>query len=68
MIVNLCCTHSSGEELKGKAPPVKMMKIIQSKLQAVGLGQEHGLRMEIEPMREKKCGYGFPIHFHNYPN
>ena len=39
-----------------QAPLVKMMKIIQSKFQVVGLGQEHSVMMEIEHMREKECG------------
>jgi len=39
MIVDVCHTHSSGEELKAKAPPVEIMKLIHSKLQVVGLGR-----------------------------
>ena len=47
MIVDVCCTYSSGEEIKAKAPPVKMLEIVQSKFQAVGLGWEHSLTLEI---------------------
>ena len=45
--LNVICTHSSGEELKAKAPARrKMIKLIWSNFQVVGLGHGHSLMTE----------------------
>ena len=58
MFVNVCCTHSSGEELKAKAPPLEMIKLIQSKIQAVGLGHGHTCRLGNQAYKGKRVRLG----------